>query len=98
MDILLNRVVSGEIQGGTTAAQLPNVPCVKVLFKAQSGNSTNVYLGGANVTIPDGVTDETSGLTLDAGEETGWIQIDNLNRFWMITDANGDDLSYIALK
>lgn len=94
----LNQVVSGEVQGGTTAAQLPDVPCVKVLFKAQADNAGNVYLGGANVTVPDGVTDQTSGLTLDAGEQTDWIQIDNLNRFWMITTNNGDDLSYIVLK
>lgn len=90
-------VVSGEVQGGTTAAQMPDIPCARVNIKALTGNATNVYIGGEGVTIPDGATDETSGFTLDAGQETGWFEIDNLNRLWMITDANGDDVSYIVL-
>ena len=90
-------VKSGEVQGGTTAAQMPDVPCSKVLIKALTGNSTNVYIGGEGVTVPDGVTDSNAGFTLDAGQDTGWIEIDNLNKLWMITDANGDDISYLAL-
>ena|SRR3990167_1857123 len=90
-------VISGEIQGGTTAAQLPDIACSRVKFRALASNSGNVYIGGAGVTIPDGVTDETSGLELDAGQDTGWIDIPNLNLLYVITDNNGDDLSYIAL-
>lgn len=90
-------VKCGEVQGGTTAAQMPDVPCSRVNIKALTGNSTNVYLGTVGVTVPDGVTDTTSGFTLDAGQETGWLDISNLNMLYMITDANGDDVSYIAL-
>ena len=91
-------VLTGEIQGGTTRKQLPNIVGGWVNIKAQSGNATNVYLGASNVTVPDGTTDTTSGFTLDAGEETGWLPLTNLNMFWMITDANGDDVTYIILR
>lgn len=91
------QVKSGEIQGGTTAAQMPDVPCSKVMFRALASNSGNVYIGGASVTKPDGVTDTTSGYELDAGQETEWLEIPNLNLLHMITDNNGDDVVYIAL-
>jgi hypothetical protein len=92
------QVLSGEVQGGTTAAQLPDIPCAAVNIKALADNSGNVYIGGENVTKPDGITDETSGFELDAGQETGWIEVANLNWLWMITDNNGDDITYMVLK
>jgi len=94
----LQVVVSGEIQGGTTAAQLPDIPCVIVKFRALASNSGNVYIGGSGVTIPDGVTDTTSGFELDAGQDTDWIPVENLSKLFMITDNNGDDVVYIALR
>lgn len=97
MEIFFKGVKSGVVQGGTTAAQMPDVPCSKVNIKALTGNSTNVYIGGAGVTVPGTETNATGGFTLDAGQDTGWIEIDNLNKLWMITDANGDDVSYLAL-
>jgi len=68
-----------------------------VKFKAERANAGNVYIGVNGVTIPDGATDETTGFELDAGEETDWIPVDNLNKFWAICDNNGDDLVYMAL-
>jgi len=91
-------IVTGEVQGGTTRARLPNIPCSLVNIKAQTGNATNVYLGGALVEVPDGTTDEVSGFVLDAGQETGWIAIGNLNQLWMISDVNGYDIVYMALR
>ena len=90
-------VLSGEIQGGTTAAQLPSITCGLVKFKALNDNAGNVYIGGANVTVAGTETNTTAGFQLDAGEETGWIPVSNLNQFWMITDNNADDLVYLAL-
>ena len=89
-------IISGEVQGGETKAQLPNIPCAMVKIRAVSSNATNVYIGGENVTIPNGTTDETSGWELDAGQETDWLPIDNLNKLWMITNANADDIVYLA--
>jgi hypothetical protein len=96
--IALTTVISGEVQGGTTKAQLPNVPCTMVNIRALSSNATSVYLGGENVKVPDGTTDQVSGFELDAGQETGWLPISNLNQLWMITDANGDDICYLAFR
>lgn len=91
-------VVTGEVQGGTTKAQLPNIPCSLVNIRALSTNATSVYLGGENVAVPDGTTDNYSGFELDAGQETGWMALGNLNQLWMITDANDDDICYIILR
>lgn len=91
-------ILSGEVQGGTTLEQLPDIPCAKVRIRALASNSGNVYIGGSTVTVPDGATDATSGFELDAGQDTGWIEIENLNKLYRVSDNNGDDLSYIALK
>lgn len=93
----LQTVKSGEHQGGTTKKQLPDVPCILLNIKARSDNNTNVYIGGEDVTVPNGQTDVTTGFELDAGQETGWMPVDNLNRFWMVTDVNGDDITYSIL-
>lgn len=93
-----NTTTSGEVQGGTTAFQLPSVSCSYVNIKAATGNSGNVYLGGAGVTVPDGSTDTTSGFVLDAGQETGWLPIENLDNLYAICDNNGDDLTYMILS
>lgn len=78
--------------------QLPDVECTIVKFKALSSNSGNVYLGGANVEVPDGITDEVSGLELAPGDDSGWLPIANLNLLYRICDNNGDDLTYLILQ
>lgn len=91
-------VATGELQGSATALQLPDIACKLVKIKARNDNTGNVYLGGAGVTKPDGTTDTTTGIELDAGEETGWLPIDNLNRLYRICDNAGDDLTYLVLR
>ncbi|MDA7977134.1 MAG: hypothetical protein MPJ50_00010 [Pirellulales bacterium] len=89
---------SGELAGTLTAAQMPAVSCRLVRFKARDDNIGAIYVGGPGVTKPDGATDATTGLELNAGEDTGWIPVDNLNRCWRICDNAGDDLTYLALE
>jgi hypothetical protein len=91
-------VACGELQGSAAALQMPSIACKMVNFKARKDNAGYVYIGGAGVTKPSGTTDITTGLELDAGEETGWLTVDNLNRFYRICDNAGDDLTYIALS
>jgi len=91
-------VLTGEVRGGTTAAQLPDVPCSGVIFKAPSTNATSIFLGVEGVTKPNGTTSTTAGFELDAGDESQFIPVDNLNKLWMITDVNGDDLTYMAFR
>lgn len=91
-------VKSGEISGSASAKQLPDIPCKMVKFIGQSDNTGGVYLGGSSsVTVPDGTQDATSGLHIDTSVDSGWIPVDNLNRFWIICDNAGDDLTYLAL-
>jgi len=87
----------GELAGSATALVMPTVTCRMVNFKAVASNAGNVYIGGAAVTKVDGTTDVTTGLELAAGQETGWLLVDNLNRFYRICDNAGDDLTYLAL-
>jgi hypothetical protein len=99
MDISLKTIVTGEISGTITAKQLPDIPCSKVKIKAVRSNSGNVYIGGANVTkVAGGANNETAGYELDAGEETDWLPIDNLNKLYRICDNAGDELVYIAFR
>lgn len=94
-----NTVITGEVQGGITAAQLPAIECALIKIKALRSNSGNVYLGSSSaVTIAGAVTSTTMGYELDAGEETDWLPIDNLNKLWMITDNNADDICYLVLR
>ena len=89
---------AGEIQGSATAAQMPNITCRAVAFSADSSNAGSVFIGGSGVTIPDGTTDTTSGLELQAGDMTQFIPVPNLNLFYRICDNAGDDLTYLALE
>ena len=89
---------SGELAGSATAVQMPDISCKMVKFKARYINTGKVYIGSAGVTVPNGVTDTTSGLSLNPGEETGWIPIDNLSRLYRICDSANDHLTYLALS
>lgn len=89
--------LSGELAGAVAATQMPDIDCALVKFKALSSNAGNVYIGGAGVTKPDGVTDVTTGLELGPGEDSGWLPIDNLKMLYRICDNAGDDLTYLAV-
>jgi len=93
----LSSVVTGERQGSATAVQLPTVAGSLINIKAVGSNAGNVYIGAAGVTVVNGTTDVTSGFELDAGEETGWMPLDNLNLLYMICDNAGDDIVYMVL-
>lgn len=91
-------LLCGELQGSASALQLPSIICFLVRFKASSSNAGNVYLGGSGVTKVDGTTDTTTGLRLEPGDDTGWIQVPgrNLNAFYRICDNAGDALTYMG--
>ena len=91
-------VASGELAGSATALQLPDIPCRAAFFTAIAGNAGKVYLGGPGVTLPDGTTDTTSGIELQAGDMTPFIPISNLNKLYRICENAGDDLTYFLVK
>lgn len=89
-------VASGEVAGSLTAAQMPNIPVAgAVLIQASPTNVGNVYIGGPGVTKPDGSTDTTTGIGLAAGEVLQAMPVDNLNRYYFISDNVGDDVLYM---
>ena len=92
------KVQSGERQGSATAVQLPDIPCRAVAITAVASNAGSVFLGASGVTIPDGSTDTTSGLELEAGDMTQFVPVDNINVFYIICDNAGDDITYLALS
>jgi hypothetical protein len=87
----------GEFAPGVAAAQFPAGAGRYVRMKARAANAGNVYIGAAGVTKADGTTDTTTGLQLAAGDDTGWIPIDNLNRFYGIGDNAADSVTYMVL-
>jgi hypothetical protein len=93
----LDIVITGERQGSASAAQLPNVAGSLINVKAVRSNAGNVYVGVTGVTVVNGTTDVTSGFELDAGEETGWLPLTNLNLLYIICDNAGDDITYMVL-
>ena len=92
-----NRIATGEVAGSATAKQLPNIECRAVCFIAVGSNAGNVYLGGAGVTKVDGTGDATTGYELDAGVQSPWFDVTNVNLFYIICDNAGDDLIYLAM-
>jgi hypothetical protein len=93
-----NRVQTGEIAGATgTATVLPTVACKLVCFKANADNAGKFYLGVSGATTKQGTNNATTGYQLAAGEQTPWIPVDNLNRFFRVSDNAGDGVTYIAL-
>lgn len=94
----MDNIITGEIQGSVVSFPMPDIPCCVVKFKAVRSNSGNVYIGRSTVTLPDGISDKTTGYELDAGEETDWLPISNLKLLSLICDNVGDDLTFIALR
>lgn len=94
---IYNRVATGELQGSTSAIQMPDISCRMVMFVAADNNTGYVYIGAAGVTKPDGTTDATTGIQLAAGDATPLLPIHNLNLLWRISDNAGDDLMYMAI-
>ena len=92
-----NRVQSGELAGSATAVQMPDIDCRAVIFCGAKSNDNKVYIGGAGVTVPDGTTDTTSGLELEAGDMTPPLPVSNLKLFYYICASATDDLLYLAL-
>lgn len=89
---------TGEIKEGTVAAQLPNVPCKLVMFKAFMTNTGDVYIGGSGVTVEGTVTNTTTGFKLEPGETFGWVPTSNVNLFWTVGEGTTDLLNYLALS
>ena len=77
------------VSGSYGPTQLPNVGCGLVRFKARAANTGSFFLGhesGTAATLP---------FQLSAGEDTGWVATDNLNRYWYKGASGTTDLMAI---
>lgn len=93
--IAVNEFKTGHGTIGTSAAKAgPAFTAVKgIKIKADLGNSNNVYVGfDGNVTN----TGAGQGFELDAGEEV-FIEIDSLDKVWVIGGASSQGYSYVAI-
>lgn len=92
-------ISTGEVSGSVTAKNLPDTGnCSVACVQAAADNAGKVYLGGAGVTKPDGTTDITTGICLQAGEIIWLITPINLNQLYIICDNAGDDVLYMVQK
>ena len=73
--------VFGIVTGTAVSSLFPSVPCSLANLKARSNNIGSFFIGGI--------------FELDAGQETGWFDISNLNLLTH-TNASGtsDKLAY----
>lgn len=70
---------------GSTVAQLPDIPCQMLRFKAKSTNIGSFFIGH---------NASTCYWELDAGNETEFFEVDNLNNFWCVNGSGTVD--YLA--
>ncbi len=97
-NIQYGNIYMGEREGSQTAVQLASRTCRMVMFVAPNGNGSDVYLGGAGVTVAAGSTTATDGYELQPGAQTPWIPCKNLNQFYIICDAATDDILWMAVE
>lgn len=93
-------VKSGELAVGTAAGGTAtgSITCKLVRFKARASNPGTVFMGGGTaVTVPDGTTDTTTGFSLVAGDDTGWIPAANINQFVFISSGTANAMTYLAV-
>lgn len=78
-----SEVVCGQAVIGTTAAALPDVPC----RMARLVPAGDVLIGtAASTTYP-----------LPAGQDSGYLPTDNLNRLWAVA-ASATTLNYLLFR
>lgn len=99
-DAFFTSGASGAVAGTLGPTQCANVPCRYLRIKALAGNSGNFYVGfSSSMTKPAAnQSDQTSGLQMAPGDDTGWMPVSNLNLFWVLADNAADSLSFMALS
>lgn len=62
-----------KITGTYAASQFPDIASHLVRLKAPSTNTGSIFIGHNGTSL---------WWELDAGDDTGWISVPNLNRYW----------------
>jgi len=81
--------VFGVVSGSATPVQFPNEPCGMVRFKTDPDNNEDFFIGhnANNVLFP-----------MDAGDDTGWVSTNNLNRYWYSNVSGSAEYLYWWLQ
>ena len=94
----LSNIKNGELRGSSVAVNMPSRECKMVMFKAHATNKGNIYIGGDDtITAANNTTNETAGYRLDAGENTPWFTVANMDKLWRICDTADDNMTYVLL-
>jgi hypothetical protein len=73
LDYIPRMSVFGLVTGTTSGVQFPDQPCYMFRVKAGEDNSDTVFIGGSV---------NTCTYPLGAGDETGWVEAENLNSLY----------------
>lgn len=89
--ITLGGIAQAEV--GTTQDNLPDTPGVKLVsIKALGGNAGMVYVGLSTA------VSATTGWELDAGQETPWLPVNDLNEIWLEASEASQRVAYVWMK
>lgn len=91
-------IATGLVKTTAAAVQMATIDCRMAQIKSAAGNTQTHYIGGPGVTAPSGTADTTTGWPLAAGEETGWIPVENLNQLYIIGGTAGESLYYMLVE
>jgi len=75
--------------GNGAAAQMPTVPCKRLLLKAEIANPADLFIGDSSVTV-------ALGYPLLAGD-TETLELTNVNLVWVIAAQAGVWIRWLAL-
>lgn len=90
-EVAFETIITGQITGAVNAERLPDIAAAVVKIKANATNDGNMYIGAEGVTT-------STGYQLDAGEETDWIPLGNLNKLYQVADDATQTATYIILR
>lgn len=98
MTSIIGTLIHGCVVTSVTAEALPSIPADWVIIKANSTNTTSIYIGNANVddTLADGLT---CGFELEPGEMTPKIYLkENLDQIYALAESLTPALTFIAQR
>ena len=75
------------VTGTFGSERFPDQPARMAQLKARSGNAGSIFVGSESGTVP-------LPYELDAGQDSDWFEIDNLNKLWH-NGSSGTD--YVAV-
>ena len=64
--------------------------CRRVMLKAMPANTGIIYVGKSSPTLS-----ASNGWPLSAGEESPWLEVENVNEVYVLASVDGEDVAYV---